>query len=153
MEGVIEESDTFYTDAVKYWSEIPPTVDGMLGGFAHISQTDIYGSRLFLKQILRERSPPGRTRAVDCGAGIGRIAKHLLSHFFETVDLVEQNPTFLEHAVSYLEPIYKTKIGSFYPIGLQNFEPNENTYDVIWIQWVSGHLTDSDFVSFLQKCK
>lgn len=40
---VVKPEDKFYSDAVNYWSEIPPTVDGMLGGFGHISQTDIQG--------------------------------------------------------------------------------------------------------------
>ena len=41
-------------------------------------------------------------RALDCGAGIGRISKRLLIPLFAQVDLVEQNPTFLEQAKTYL---------------------------------------------------
>jgi 2-polyprenyl-3-methyl-5-hydroxy-6-metoxy-1,4-benzoquinol methylase len=26
-------------------------------------------------------------------------------------------------------------------------------YDVIWIQWVVGHLTDDDFVDFFLRCR
>lgn len=37
--------------------------------------------------------------------------------------------------------------------GLQDFEPEENYYDMIWIQWVTGHLTDEDLVSFLKRCQ
>ncbi|KAL3764314.1 hypothetical protein ACHAWU_004126 [Discostella pseudostelligera] len=36
--------------------------------------------------------------------------------------------------------------------GLQDFEPNEQYYDVIWIQWVIGYLTDDDLISFLKRC-
>ena len=46
-----EYQDEFYTAAAKYWDRIPPTVDGMLGGFGFISQTDIKGSTLFLKSL------------------------------------------------------------------------------------------------------
>ena len=35
---------------------------------------------------------------VDCGAGIGRITKHMLSHLFHKVDLVDQNQGFLDQA-------------------------------------------------------
>ena len=38
----------------------------------------------------------------DCGAGIGRVAKHLLLPVFDNVDLVEQNPEFLTQAKTYL---------------------------------------------------
>ena len=38
----------------------------------------------------------------DCGAGIGRVSKRLLLPLFESVDLVEQNPQFLERAKTYI---------------------------------------------------
>ena len=37
--------------------------------------------------------------------------------------------------------------------GLQNFTPSQEAYDVIWIQWVLGHLTDDDLVAFLKRCQ
>lgn len=49
-ENIIEQNE-FYTAAAKYWKDIPPTVDGMLGGFGFISQTDIRGSTMFLKAL------------------------------------------------------------------------------------------------------
>ena len=39
---------------------------------------------------------------VDCGAGIGRVTKNLLLPLFDTVDMVEQNPEFLQTAKDYL---------------------------------------------------
>lgn len=142
----------FYTDAANYWSEIPATLNGMLGGFGFISETDIRASKLLLKQLFNSEKPPGRQNALDCGAGIGRITKFLLSDHFECVDLVEQNGAFLEQAKQYLGPKL-SKIGHFFPVGLQNFEPEAGRYDVIWIQWVLGHLTDSDLVKFLKLCQ
>ena len=38
-------------------------------------------------------------------------------------------------------------------LGLQNFTASQEAYDVIWIQWVLGHLTDDDLVSFLKRCQ
>ena len=38
----------------------------------------------------------------DCGAGIGRVSKRLLLLLFSEVDLVEQNPAFLQKARIYL---------------------------------------------------
>lgn len=45
----------FYIAAAKYWDRIPPTVDGMLGGFGFISHTDIKGSTHFLKSLFEVR--------------------------------------------------------------------------------------------------
>ena len=32
-------------------------------------------------------------------------------------------------------------------------EGGAGAYDVIWVQWVVGHLTDDDFVAFFQRCR
>lgn len=43
----------FYTDAKEYWDSVSPTIDGMLGGYAKISPTDINGSRAFMRPLLK----------------------------------------------------------------------------------------------------
>ncbi|KAJ8983419.1 hypothetical protein NQ317_005884 [Molorchus minor] len=53
-----KSDEVFYSDGANYWSEIPATVDGMLGGFGFISQTDIKGSKMFLKQLFNSKNPP-----------------------------------------------------------------------------------------------
>lgn len=146
-----KSDEEFYSHAEHYWSSIPATVDGMLGGYGFISQTDIRDSKVLLKQLFHSKTPPGSKRALDCGAGIGRITKYLLTDYFECVDLVEQNPLFLEQAKKYLNSL-DNKIGQYYLSGLQNFQPETEKYDVIWIQWVVGHLTDSDLIKFLKSC-
>jgi len=147
-----EETDIdYYNKAASYWEGVNPTIDGMLGGYAKISHVDIEGSSKLLKLLFKEESGPGKIRALDCGAGIGRITKHLLSKHFETVDLVEQDEHFLERAKEYLQGIQG--IGHLYCAGLQNFKFTENTYDVIWFQWVLGHLTDIHFVKLLERSK
>lgn len=142
-----------YTTGKQYWEKIPPTLDGMLGGFAFISDADIRGSKQFLKQLFQSKEPPGRKYALDCGAGIGRVSRFLLTDSFERVDMVEQNGNFLEKAKSYLGEKRLEKIGEFYQEGLQDFRPERGKYDVIWIQWVLGHLTDEDLIEFLKACK
>ncbi|CAH1109115.1 unnamed protein product [Psylliodes chrysocephalus] len=151
LENVDNNEEKFYTNAVNYWSEIPATIDGMLGGFGFISQTDIKGSKMLLNQLFNSKDPPEKHYALDCGAGIGRISKFLLTETFEKVDMVEQNEDFLQQAKQYLGPKVD-KIGNFYPEGLQNFQPETGKYDVIWIQWVLGHLTNADLIQFLISC-
>ncbi|XP_076234947.1 N-terminal methyltransferase [Calliopsis andreniformis] len=147
----IIEQNGFYTAAANYWEHIPPTVDGMLGGFGFISQTDIRGSTMFLKALFESKNPPSKMFALDCGAGIGRITKNLLLNHFKHVDLVEQNSKFLEVAKTCLKS-YSARIGNYYPIGLQSFCFTTKKYDVIWCQWVLGHLKDDDLIEFFQKC-
>ncbi|KAK9888924.1 hypothetical protein WA026_001144 [Henosepilachna vigintioctopunctata] len=146
-------SEKFYFDAKEYWSEVPATIDGMLGGFSFISQNDIKSSRLLLKQLFHSVNPPDRKYALDCGAGIGRITKHLLVDLFEKVDLVDQNKAFLDQAVKYIGPQFLHKIGNFYCCGLQMFIPEPCKYDVIWVQWVLGHLTNFHLIKFLMMCR
>ncbi|XP_057503562.1 alpha N-terminal protein methyltransferase 1 isoform X3 [Actinidia eriantha] len=35
----------------------------------------------------------------------------------------------------------------------EEFTPDSGRYDVIWVQWCIGHLTDDDFVSFFKRAK
>jgi len=139
----------FYEDAQKYWDNIPATNDGMLGGFSHISKLDIGGSDTFLKLIFKMKNPPGHSRAVDCGAGIGRITKHLLHRYFGKVDLVEQCQNFVDQGKEDLKG--HKKVGEFYCQGLQDFNPPPGSYDVVWSQWVLGHLTDSHLEDFFKR--
>ena len=36
---------------------------------------------------------------------------------------------------------------------VQGWQPEAGRYDVIWIQWAIGHLTDEDFVRFFADCE
>ncbi|KAL6463578.1 hypothetical protein MHYP_G00279690 [Metynnis hypsauchen] len=148
-----EDEGAFYSKAEHYWKEVPPTVDGMLGGYGSISSIDINGSKKFLQKFLGEGK--GKTRpgcALDCGAGIGRITKHLLLPLFRTVDLVDVTHEFLDKARSYLGEEGK-RVENYFCCGLQDFQPQPERYDVIWIQWVIGHLTDDHLVEFLRRCR
>lgn len=65
---VIEDEKQFYSKARTYWKRIPPTVDGMLGGYGHISNIDLSSSRKFLQRFLRV----GRSDVLSrrgCGSG------------------------------------------------------------------------------------
>lgn len=36
---------------------------------------------------------------------------------------------------------------------LQDFRPSPNTYDLVWVQWAIGHVTDEDLVPLLARLK
>lgn len=44
------------------------------------------------------------------------------------------------------------RIGEVFVTGLESWKPEE-MYDLVWIQWCIGHLTDSQTVEFLGRCK
>ncbi len=90
---------------------------------------------------------------MDCGAGIGRITKLLLTTVFDSVDLLEQDPNFVREAPAYLGAAKAAQVERFICCGLQSFTPKPKEYDVVWIQWVLGHLTDDDFVAFFKRCR
>lgn len=148
------KSPDFYANAQKYWSRIAPTVDGMLGGLSVIAPTDIQSSSQFLSEIFKMKPSPSKNRALDCGAGIGRVTKHLLGKFFTKIDLVEQDANFIRKANEYLcvNGVQLPWVGTLYNEGLHKFTPEPGKYDVIWCQWVLGHLTDADLVAFFQRC-
>jgi len=164
----IQFSEEFYSKGKSYWEEIEPTIDGMLGGFTQITSVDIKASNRFLSnyfetidkknELLNKEKKINKseesTRALDCGSGIGRVSKHLLLKYFDFVDLLEQNNNFLKETKNYFgEQNYK-RIGNLINSGLQDFNPEPNIkYDCIWCQWVTGHLTDEDFKTFLMKCR
>lgn len=66
--------------------------------------------------------------------------------------MVELNAEFLEQAKTYLGEL-ASKVDRYICCGLQDFSPDAGRYDVIWCQWVLGHLTDQHLVEFFQRCK
>lgn len=91
---------------------------------------------------------PGMKAALDCGAGIGRVAKKVLKPIFSAVDLVEPSSVQLDKARKFVP-----EARNFYEQGLQEFSYKDCKYDAVWIQWVLCYLTDDDIVSFLVKTK
>lgn len=101
---------------VSYWQGVPATVDGVLGGYGNgtLPKVDAQGSRTFLLQVLprlsavapssanegaeqwlqdriAERGGKGKskTRALDCGAGVGRVSRDVLTRIVDIVHIVE----------------------------------------------------------------
>ena len=175
-----------YQKSKEYWEKVDPTVDGMLGGYASISNRDVSSSANFLSKFFlprkgKEKSDLGggidhgdtsernkgindgdtseRNKgivrlALDCGAGIGRVAQRLLLQFADQVDLLEQNQVFLDKSLDFMGS-NNSKIGLRICSNLQSFDPKEydRIYDLIWCQWVTGYLTDEDLTKFFVRCK
>lgn len=123
------KKNAWYQKGADYWMSQSASVDGVLGGFGHISPIDLSSSRSFIAKL------PGIAlgRTIDCGAGIGRISKGLLCPLFRSVDLVEQNPVYVEKAKEYCAEC--KNLANYWTIGLQDFQFEQGAYDCIWIQW------------------
>lgn len=85
-------------------------------------------------------------------SGIGRVSKGLLLPLgFTICDLVEPSQRLLSHAPDYIGREYAARC-RYFCTGLQDFTPQPDTYNIIFVQWVIGYLTDDDLISFLKRC-
>lgn len=100
---------------------------------------------------------------------IGRITQGLLLDIAKTVDVVEPIAKFTESLSQTLG------VGQIYNMGLEEWPPSTSTsttsattddsttpsttqtpqqkYNLIWLQWCVGHLTDTQLVDFLRRCR
>ncbi|CAM4602864.1 unnamed protein product [Eretmochelys imbricata] len=149
---VINGEMQFYARAKHFYREVPATEEGMMGDYIELSSTDIESSREFLRKFIGGPGKAGTEHALDCGSGIGRVTKHVLLPVFKSVELVDMMENFLAEAQNYLQG-KKDRVKMYYCYSLQEFTPAPQKYDVIWIQWVSGYLTDKDLLEFLIRCQ
>jgi protein N-terminal methyltransferase len=69
----------------------------MLGGLTYLNTLDVKNSKSLLN-ALKAKGNRRFSLAIDVACGIGRVTDEVLSHYFEKVDLLEQNPLFIEKA-------------------------------------------------------
>ncbi|KAL2172497.1 hypothetical protein VTG60DRAFT_5251 [Thermothelomyces hinnuleus] len=134
----------------RYWEGVDATVNGMLGGFPHVSRVDIRGSRNFLAKLGIGSKPGQRiaATALEGGAGIGRVTEGLL------LDGVAQKVDVIEPIAKFTSQLQgKPGVRGIFNMGLEDWQPTEGVqYDLIWVQWCVGHLTDEQLVQFLVRC-
>eukprot|EP00241_Pyramimonas_parkeae_P023394 CAMPEP_0114285158 /NCGR_PEP_ID=MMETSP0059-20121206/5032_1 /TAXON_ID=36894 /ORGANISM="Pyramimonas parkeae, Strain CCMP726" /LENGTH=265 /DNA_ID=CAMNT_0001406027 /DNA_START=36 /DNA_END=833 /DNA_ORIENTATION=+ len=154
----------WYKKGIDYWATVPATVDGVLGGYGMVTSADVAASAIFLKKVFTEPLKQAARKerslvALDCGAGVGRITEQFLLHVFNQVDLLEPLEHFINQAKTTLgrdspkNPKHVGTATNFFCSPMESFVPEKERYDVIWIQWAIGHLTDDDFVQFFDRCK
>ena len=202
-----------FSAGVAYWDAAEASVDGMLGGYGHgvVPLHDATFSRQVIRslfpQLQRRRTPAGgrreaetRLKALDVGAGIGRVTSTVLLPLCTHVDLVEPVPKFVTTAGvlakraaqdgwRLLEQQHAAKEDKqrrgvrMFEAGLQFFDPRDvghaarsstsqeqgevklhatfgdserqasDKYDLVWVQWCSGHLSELDLVAFLVRAR
>lgn len=149
-----------YDDAIQYWSNVPASVDGVLGGFGEktsVPKADIIGSSTFIRKLQTRMQYDGEKLTIDMGAGIGRITRDFLWKISDKCDLLEPVKPFVEQMNHELIQVkQKGKLGDIYDIGMQdwNCAPNKiGKYWLIWCQWCVGQLPDDELVEFWIKCR
>ncbi|KLO14698.1 DUF858-domain-containing protein [Schizopora paradoxa] len=136
---------------IEYWNTQPASVDGVLGGYGTgaLPRVETLGSRRFVLDLLPElctvpsalrplkpTQSKRRTRAVDVGAGIGRVTSSVLLHLVQDVVLVEPVDHFVRKAlVQATAPVHasgewkgiddRTKSVTIVKGALQAFDPRE----------------------------
>ncbi|KAG6845326.1 hypothetical protein H0H87_010783 [Tephrocybe sp. NHM501043] len=116
MDSLVESSTAVpnVNDGIEYWKTQPASYDGVLGGFGMgtLPRIDSLGSRLFLLHLFPELSAvpsairplqpklSRRTRALDVGAGVGRVTSDVLLHLVSDVVLLEPVEHFVQQALA-----------------------------------------------------
>ncbi len=75
-------------------------MNGVLGGYGKVHPVDVDTSCLFLDSFSKKIA---HHRALDCGAGIGRVTKHVLLDRFDAVDLVEPSQVQIQKAKEFIQ--------------------------------------------------
>jgi protein N-terminal methyltransferase len=148
-----------YDDAITYWTDVPATVDGVLGGFGEstsVPKADVVGSSTFMRKLkTRWSAEPGKLKyGFDFGAGIGRVTRDFLHKICDKVDLLEPVKPFVDQMRIELKDLNEQgKIGEIYEIPMQDWKSEQGKYALLWCQWCVGHLPDDAFLDWLDQCK
>jgi len=78
-------------------------------GQPHLHLEDIKFNKEIVERV--KYNLPSMNYALDCGAGIGRVTKTLLSNYFLYTDLVEPCKHFIDKAKEELKDLPKIKNG------------------------------------------
>ena len=136
----------WYEKQKTFWDGQPTTIDGVLGGYGNTHVLDADYSEVIFEKFMDQM--PGKTRAFEVGAGIGRVTERILKNHFEAIDILDQSPVQIEGAKKNV-PFVK----NFFCCGMQDHVWNpEILYDCIWLQWFLMYLTDDDLLEQLKKC-
>ncbi|KAH8653410.1 alpha-N-methyltransferase NTM1 [Xylariales sp. PMI_506] len=143
-----------HQESIQYWESVDADVNGMLGGFPAVSKVDLRGSRAFLAKlgIGKTKGLRRANRALEGGAGIGRITQGLLIDVADSVDIIEPVAKFTKALEG------QPGVGRIFNVGLEGWRHEEGeaatgAYDVIWNQWCVGHLNDQQLTEYLERCK
>ena len=146
-----EEREQFYTANARWWDQGgyggATEEEAMIGDDE--SDDDVLASLGFLSGLLARHTGLGHDQALDVGAGVGRVTKHVLLSAFKAVELVEGSSYWSHRSKAYIgEPASSSC--RFTTARLETFRAVPASYDLIWCQWVLQYLTDADVIELLR---
>ena len=112
------------------------------------SELDTVESGRFLDDLLRKHGLNVGC-ALDAGAGVGRVTKHVLLKRCAHVHLVEGCEIWSKQSRRYLGK-KRALSCTFTNVRLEEFTPKPESYDLIWLQWTLQYLIDEDVIRILQ---
>ena len=133
---------------LEYWKKTEASYEGVLGGYGYTHGIDVADNDKLLVCLKKIGMKP--ERMIEMGAGVGRLVKDCFVKHFQVCDMLEPADNLIEKAKEALSS--HANMGVFFHTSMQQFD-FEYKYDCIWFQWVIGHLTDIQVVSFLIKCR
>jgi len=145
-----EVSSGWHGRNVRFWRSQSADMRGATGG--GVTQFDVGFSRQALRALATARGGKRFARALDLGAGIGRVTDGVLRHHCRHVDLVEFVSKHLQRAKQLLPA--KGKSGctfSFHAAAVQKHPVPARSYDLVWCQWLLMYLTDADVLTLLRR--
>jgi len=147
-------SSGWYTGCHDWYdNHCSPTIEGMLGGLTFVHGQETAWTQAYLRGLSARGLVHIGTgsEALDCGAGIGRVAHYALKPMIEFVDILDGTEAYVKASE---ENFARNSIRNRFFQPLEYFDPSllgDLRYDLIWAQWLIGHLADDDVVSLLQK--
>jgi len=108
------------------------------------SELDVAESGRFLDSLLRAHGLRVGS-ALDAGAGVGRVTKHVLLKRCAQVHLVESCAAWSKQSKRYLGK-KRALSCAFTNVRLEEFHPSPNSYDLIWVQWTLQYLIDEVYI-------
>lgn len=153
MESLPQDNSTpdeWYSKRKKHWEKKEATMKSVLGGWEETHLPDIKCSNELLAGLIYSKQLKSG-KALDCGAGIGRVTEYVLLNHFEMIDLMEQDEKFVNKSKEILKD--NPKIRNITCSPLQTFDFNNEKYDLMWIQWCLENIEDQDLNKFMDKCR
>ena len=115
------------------------------------SEADAQHSLQFLDMVRRNIPQLQLRCALDAGAGVGRVTKHVLLRRCESVCLVEACDRWLKQARRFLGN-KRAQRCTFVHARLEALELTAGTtFDLIWVQWALQYLVDAHVVFALRR--
>ena len=111
----------------------------------------------FLDRVIMESSLQNNkikfVKAIDAGAGVGRVTKLILLKRYDTVQLVEADSGWSKRSKIYLGRKRSARC-TFTCSRIEELLPDRDdsrSVNLIWLQWTLQYLTDADVVITLEK--